>query len=135
MKNKLCSNFHFKLKRNLDDKSDEGIDDIDDLFYWPYKKPKSDEKEDTTSTIVAVTANITSVICRTKKRAPRHPNLIRNKQWWDRCYRNLDMILNRVEPYLTKKKMDLNQHSTSVNKQLGLTLYRLGHGASFKTLS
>ena len=29
----FCSNFHFKLKRNLDDKSDEGIDDIDDLFY------------------------------------------------------------------------------------------------------
>ena len=66
MKNTLCSNFHFKLKRNLDDTSDEGIDDIDDLFYWPYKKPKSYEEEDTASTIVAVTANITSVICRTK---------------------------------------------------------------------
>ena len=114
MKNMFCSNFHFKLKRNLDDKSDEGINDIDDLFCWPYKKPKSDEEDDTASTIVAVTANITSVICRTKKRAPRHPNLIRNKQWWDRCYRNFaseefkkqvriqqetfDMILNKVEP-------------------------------------
>ena len=31
MKNMFCSNFHFKLKRNLDDESDEEIDDIDDL--------------------------------------------------------------------------------------------------------
>ena len=29
--------------------------------------------------IVAVTANITSVFSRTKKRPPRQPNLIRNK--------------------------------------------------------
>ena len=69
MKNMFCSNFHFKLKRNLDDESDEEIDDIDDLFYSPYKKRKLDEEEDTASTIVAVTANITLVISRTKKRA------------------------------------------------------------------
>ena len=71
MKNMFCSNFHFKLKRNLDDESDEEIDDIDDLFYSPYKKRKLDEEEDTASTIVAVTANITLVISRTKKRAPQ----------------------------------------------------------------
>ena len=88
MKNMFCSNFHFKLKRNLDDESDEEIDDIDDLFYLPYKKRKSDEEEDTASTIVAVAANITSAISRTKKRAPRQPNLIRNKEWWNRCYRD-----------------------------------------------
>ena len=85
MKNMFCSNFHLKsnvrrkLKRNLDDESDEEIDDIDDLFYSPYKKRKLDEEEDTASTIVAVTANTTSVISRTKKRAPCQPNLIRNK--------------------------------------------------------
>ena len=45
------------------------------------------------------------------------------------------MILNIVEPYLTKKETNLNQHPISVNRQLGLTLYRLGHGASFTTLS
>ena len=88
MKNMSCSNFHFKLKRNLDDESDEEIDDIDDLFYLPYKKRKSDEEEDTASTIVAVAANITSAISRAKKRAPRQPNLIRNKEWWNRCYRD-----------------------------------------------
>ena len=56
--------------------------------YSPYKKLKLDEEEDTASTIVAVTASITSVISRTKKRAPRQPNLIRNKEWQDRCYRD-----------------------------------------------
>ena len=45
------------------------------------------------------------------------------------------MILNIVEPYVTKKETNLNQHPVSVNRQLGLTLYRLGHGASFKILS
>ena len=57
MKNMFCSNFHFKLKRKLADKSDEEIDDIDDLFYSPYKKWKLNEEEDIASTIVAVTAN------------------------------------------------------------------------------
>ena len=149
MKNMFCSNFHFKLKRNLE--SDEEIDDIHDLFYSPYKKQKLDEEEDTASTIVDVIANITSVISRPKKRARHQPNLIRNKEWWDRCYRDFaseefkkqvriqhetfDMILNIVEPYVTKKETNLNQHPVSVNRQLGLTLYRLGHGASFTTLS
>ena len=67
----FCSNFHFKLKLNLDDESDEEIDDVDDLFYSLYKKRKLDEEEDTASTIVAVTANITLVISRTEKRAPQ----------------------------------------------------------------
>ena len=66
MKNMFCSNLHFKLKRNLDDESDEETDDIDDLFYSPYKKWKLDEEEDTASAIVAVTANITSVISLSK---------------------------------------------------------------------
>ena len=147
----FCSNFHFKSKCNLNDKSDEENDGIDGLFYSPYKKRKLDEVEDTASIIVAVTANITSVISRTKKQAPRQPNLIQNKEWWDRCYRNFaseefkkqvriqhrtfDMILSIVEPYLTKKETNLNQHPISVNRQLGLTLYQLGHGVSFTTLS
>ena len=38
MKNMFRSNFHFKLKRNLDDESNEEIDDIDDLFSSTYKK-------------------------------------------------------------------------------------------------
>ena len=144
MKNMFCNNFHFKLKRNPDYESDEEINDIDDLFYSPYIKQKLDEEEDTASTIVAVTPNITSVISRTKKRAPRQPNFIRNKEWWDseefkkqvRIQREKFVtILNIVEPYLTKKETKLNQHSVSVNRQLGLTLYRLGHVASFTTLS
>ena len=46
----FCSNFHFKLKRNLDDESDEEIDDIDDLFYSLYKKRRLDEEGDTAPT-------------------------------------------------------------------------------------
>ena len=66
MKNMFCSNFHFNLKRNLDDESDEEIDDIDDLFYSPYKKRRLDEERETLLLlIVAVTANITSVFSRT----------------------------------------------------------------------
>ena len=45
------------------------------------------------------------------------------------------MFLNIVEPFLTKKETNLNRHSINVNRQLGLTLYRFGHGASFTTLS
>ena len=82
MKNMFCSNFHFKLKRNLDGESDEEIHDIDYLLYSPHKKRILDEEEDTAPNIVAVTA------CITKKRPPRQPNLIRNKEWWDRCYRD-----------------------------------------------
>ena len=120
MKNMFCSNFHFKLKRNLDDESDEEIDDIDDLFYSLHKKRKLDEEEDTASTIVAVTANITSVISRTEFRI--------------QC-ETFHMILNIVEPYFTKRETNLNENPINVNRQLGLTLYRLGHGASFTTLS
>ena len=32
MENIFCSNFHFKLKRNLDDEPDEEIDGIDDFI-------------------------------------------------------------------------------------------------------
>ena len=45
------------------------------------------------------------------------------------------MILNILEPYLPKKETNLNQHPVSVNRQLDLKLYRLGHGACFTTLS
>ena len=45
------------------------------------------------------------------------------------------MILKIAEPYLTKKEMNLNQHPISVNRQLGLTLCRLGHGFCFTTYS
>ena len=45
------------------------------------------------------------------------------------------MIFSIVQPYLTKKETNLIQHPIGVSRQLGLTLYRLGHGASFTTLS
>ena len=84
MKNMFYSNFHFKLKRNLDDESDEKIDDIYDLFYSPYKCIYIyiyilDEEEDTASTIVVITANITSVVSRPKNKLPINQILFETK--------------------------------------------------------
>ena len=45
------------------------------------------------------------------------------------------MILNLVEPYLTQKKTNLNQHQISFKIIIQSSLYRLGHGAFFTTLS
>ena len=60
------------------------------------------------------------MISGTKKRAPRQPNLIQNKEWWDKFYRDFaseefkkqvriqretfDMILNIVSLTLKRKK-------------------------------
>ena len=38
MKNMFCRNFHFKLKRNLDDESEEEIDDTDDFYFTQLTK-------------------------------------------------------------------------------------------------
>ena len=43
--------------------------------------------------------------------------------------------MNIAESYCTKKETNLNQHPISVNRQLGLILYGLGHGASFTSPS
>ena len=44
------------------------------------------------------------------------------------------MILSIVQTYLTRKETNLNQHLISVNRQIVLTSYRFGHGASFTTV-
>ena len=43
------------------------------------------------------------------------------------------MILNILQTYLSRKETNLNQHLITVNRQLVLTSYRLGHGAAFTT--
>ena len=112
----FCNNSGFKLKRNLDDEWDEEIDYIDDLFYSPYKKRKLEEEEVTAWTIVAVTANITTMIFRIKKKAPRQPNLIRNKKWWDRCY--LDSASEEFKKQVRIQRETLDMSFTLQRKKL-----------------
>ena len=112
----FCNNSDFMFKRNFDDESDEEIDYIDDLFYSPYKKRKLEEEEVTAWTIVAVTANITTMIFRIKKKAPRQPNLIRNKEWWDRCY--LDSASEEFKKQVRIQRETLDMSFTLQRKKL-----------------
>ena len=45
------------------------------------------------------------------------------------------LILDVIAPYIFKEPTNLIPEPISVDRQLGLTLYRLGHGASYSTLS
>ena len=45
------------------------------------------------------------------------------------------MILDVIAPYIFKKPTNLNPEPISVDRLLGLTLYRVGHGVSYSTLS
>ena len=46
-----------------------------------------------------------------------------------------NLILDVIAPYIFKEPTNLNPEPISVERQLGLTLYRLGHGVSYSTLS
>ena len=45
------------------------------------------------------------------------------------------MILDVIAPYIFKKPTNLNSKPIIVDRLLGLTLYRVGHGVSYSTLS
>ena len=61
--------------------------------------------------------------------------LVRSLKCMSKFSRNVwyDFQHSSALPY--KEETNLIQHPIGVNRQLGLTLYRLGHGASFTTLS
>ena len=44
------------------------------------------------------------------------------------------MILDVIAPYIFKKPTNVNPEPISVDRLLGLTLYRVGHGVSYSTL-
>ena len=46
-----------------------------------------------------------------------------------------NLILDAIAPYIFKETTNLNPEPIIVDRQLGLTLYRLGHGVSYSTLS
>ena len=71
-----------------------------------------------------------------------HPNRVRNKECWKNCYRRwsrkdfkkdllvtratFNLILDVIAPFIFKVPTDLNPEPINVDRQLGLTLYRLG---------
>ena len=46
-----------------------------------------------------------------------------------------NLILDVIATYIFKEPTNSNTEPISVDRQLGLTLYRLGHGVSYSTLS
>ena len=45
----------------------------------------------------------------------------------------INLILDVIAPYIFKEPTNLNPEPISVDRQLGLTLYRLGQGVSYST--
>ena len=45
------------------------------------------------------------------------------------------MILDVIAPYIFKKPTNLNPEPIGVDRLLGLTLHRVGHGVSYSALS
>ena len=120
-------------------------------FYKPYEKRKSDEDNKDIEYGVILNSNFVSQLVSSKKRKPHAPSRVRNKEWWENCYRRwsgkdfkkdlrvtratFNLILDVTAPYIFKGPTNLNPEPISVDRQLGLTLYRLGHGVSYSTLS
>ena len=82
----------------------------------------------------------------------RGPNQNRNagKLWWRNVYFNWDneqlkskfrltkdnfnIILNRIEASIVKTPTNLVPEYTELNRQLGLTIYKLAHGCTFTVI-
>ena len=82
----------------------------------------------------------------------RGPNQNRNagKLWWRNVYFNWDneqlkskfrltkdnfnIILNRIEASIVKTPTNLVPEYTKLNRQLGLTIYKLAHGCTFTVI-
>ena len=83
----------------------------------------------------------------------RGPNVNRNvsKLWWRNVYFNWDneqfkskfrltkdnfnIILNRIEASIVKTPTNLVPEPIEPNKQLGLTVYKLAHGCTFRVIA
>ena len=84
---------------------------------------------------------------RSQKRAR---NVIRDKSWWTNGTENwsdpefkkrvrinretFEYLLEKISPQLRKTPTNLNQDPIEPHRQLGLTLYRLGHGCSYTVI-
>ena len=65
-------------------------DDNDSLeFYKPYKKRKTDEDNEDIEYGAILNSSFVSHLVSSKKRKPRAPSRVRNKEWWENCYRRM----------------------------------------------
>ena len=113
------------------------------------KKRKNDDDD-----AVEFITNIAAATCevmQSKIRKERGPNLQRNKEWWNDGYRDwpdtefkkrlrinratFEIIHDVVRPFIVKQPTNMKPHPTSTDRQLALTIYRLGHGCSFSTVA
>ena len=83
-------------------------------------------------------------------RKKRGRNIIRDKSWWTSGMKNwsdsefkkrvrinrktFEYLLERISPQLRKTPTNLNQDPIEPHRQLGLTLYRMGHGCSYTVI-
>ena len=125
-------------------------EDLEKEFYEPYRKRRfadTNEDEEMSGWLTCVT----TVQSEQKRRKKRGANKIRRGgEWWDRKYLEsspeefkktmrinrdtFNMILQTIQPYIQKQPTNFNQMPISPDRQLGLTLYRLGHGVTLTVL-
>ena len=56
-------------------------------FYKPYKKCKTDKDDEDIKYGAILNPNFVSHLVSSKKRKPRAPSRVRNKELWENCYR------------------------------------------------
>ena len=116
-------------------------------FYKPYEKRKTDEDDEDIEYRAILNSNFVSHLVSAKKRKPtlpieyetRNDGKIGQEKTFKRDLRvtraTFNLILDVIAPYIFKKPTNLNPEPISVDRLLGLTLYRVGHGVSYSTLS
>ena len=58
-------------------------------FYKTYKKRKTEEDNQDIEYGLILNYNFFSHLVSSKKRKPRAPSRVRNKEWWENCYRRM----------------------------------------------
>ena len=112
-----------------------------------WMKRRRVEGVDMTGMFSAIAA---AAVLEEKGRKKRGKNIVRDKSWWTDGIRNwsdpefkkrvrinretFDYLLDRISPQLCKTPTNLNQDPIEPHRQLGLTLYRLGHGCSYTVI-
>lgn len=123
---------------------------LEEEFYRPYKKRKRLDLGDEDDEDITLISGMVYATAQKKQRKIRSPSKVRDRQWWFNKYTNspatdfkksmrieretFNMILDVIRPYIEKVPTNLNKNLITPDRQLGLTLYRLGHGVTYTVL-
>ena len=120
------------------------MEELEAFFKTSYK-----EIDEVIPVIAQAAAEIVSV---EKRPQPRAPNKPRNdqKSFWTSDYRSwtddefkerlrinketFEFILERIQPFIYKQPMRMVPNPIETHRQLGLTIYWMAHGCSFKVI-